>query len=80
MIRAAGAEPAGVALALDRREKGSAELSAVQEVNRDYGLPVFSIASLDDVLVFLQDGGDAALLQFKDKVAAYRRTYGISGE
>ena len=80
LIRAAGAEPAGVALALDRREKGSGELSAVQEVNRDYGLPVFSIASLDDVLVFLQAGGDTALLQFKDKVAAYRRTYGISGE
>ena len=80
LIRAAGAEPAGVALALDRMEKGKAELSAVQEVNRDYGLPVLTIASLADLLGFLQLGGDAALLQFADQVAAYRHTYGISGD
>ena len=78
LIRAAGAEPAGVVLALDRMEKGATELSAVQEVNRDYGIPVLSIASLGDLLAFLQVGGDAGLLQFGDKVAAYRRTYGIA--
>jgi orotate phosphoribosyltransferase len=80
LIRAAGAEPAGVVLALDRMEKGTTELSAVQEVNRDYGLPVLSIASLGDLLAFLQVGGDASLLQFGDKMAAYRRIYGISGD
>jgi orotate phosphoribosyltransferase len=77
LIRAAGATPAGVAIALDRMEKGSGALSAVEEVNRDYGVPVISIAALSDVLDFLDACGDPALLQFRDAVAAYRRAYGI---
>ena len=77
LIRAAGAAPAGVAIALDRMEKGVGELSAVQEVNRDYATPVVSIASLVDLLQFLDAGRDAGLLQFRDKVAAYRLAYGI---
>ena len=78
LIRAAGAEPVGVALALDRMEKGTGELSAVQEVNRYYALPVSCIASLADLLAFLRQGGDAALLQFGGQVAAYRHIYGIA--
>jgi orotate phosphoribosyltransferase len=77
LIRAAGATPAGVAIALDRMEKGTGELSAVEEVNRDYALPVISIAALTDVLEFLDASGDPALLQFRDAVAAYRKAYGI---
>ena len=77
LIRAAGATPAGVAIALDRMEKGAGELSAVQEVNRDYGVAVVSIASLADVLQFLDAGADAGLLQFRAKVAAYRAAYGV---
>ena len=77
LIRAAGAVPAGVMIALDRMEKGVGELSAVQEVNRDYGVPVLSIASLADVLQFLDAGDDPGLLQFRDKVAGYRRDYGV---
>ena len=77
LIRAAGAVPVGVALALDRMEKGTGELSAVQEVNREYGVPVVNIASLADLLQFLDAGRDAGLLQFRDKVAAYRHTYGV---
>jgi orotate phosphoribosyltransferase len=77
LIRAAGAVPAGVALALDRMEKGTGELSAVQEVNREYGVPVVNIASLADLLQFLDAGRDAGLLQFRDKVAEYRRAYGV---
>jgi orotate phosphoribosyltransferase len=76
LIRAHGATPAGVAIALDRMERGTGTLSAVQEVNRDYGLPVISIAALTDVLSYLDVGGDPALLQFRDAVADYRRTYG----
>ena len=78
LIRAAGAEPVGVVLALDRMEKGAGELSAVQEVNRYYALPVSCIASLADLLAFLRQGGDAALLQFGGQVAAYRHIYGIA--
>ena len=77
LIRAAGATPAGVAIALDRMEKGTGDLSAVQEVNRDYGVAVVSIASLADVLQFLDAGADAGLLQFRAKVAAYRAAYGV---
>ncbi len=77
LIRAAGATAAGVVIALDRREKGAGELSAVQEVNRDYGVAVVSIASLADVLQFLDASADAGLLQFRAKVAAYRAAYGV---
>ena len=77
LIRASGATPAGVAIALDRMEKGSGELSAVGEVNRDYGVPVISIAALSDLLAFLDASGDPALLQSRDAVAAYRHAYGI---
>ena len=76
LIKAHGATPTGVAIALDRMEKGTGALSAVEEVNRDYGLPVISIAALTDVLDFLDASGDPALLQFRDAVAAYRRAYG----
>ena len=76
MIRAAGAEPAGVLIALDRMERGQGQLSAVQEVGRDYGLPVIAVASLDDLMTFLTDRPD-----FKDyatAVARYRQEYGVA--
>ena len=79
LIRAAGASVAGVVIALDRMEKGLGELSAVEEVNAKYGVPVISIACLADVLAFLNAAGEPELLQFRDAVAAYRRAYGISG-
>ncbi len=75
IIRAAGAEPAGVLIALDRRERGQGELSAVQEVERDYGIPVISIASLDDLLTFLADRPE--MVENKKSVEAYRTQYGI---
>ncbi|MBS1157463.1 MAG: orotate phosphoribosyltransferase [Proteobacteria bacterium] len=75
MIRAAGAEPAGVLIALDRRERGQGELSAVQEVERDYGMPVISIASLDDLLGFLADQPE--MVENLVRVEQYRKQYGI---
>src|ERR1700746_4126371 len=53
LIRAAGAVPAAVVIALDRQEKGSSELSAVQEVERRYNMPVLSVATLKDLIAFL---------------------------
>jgi orotate phosphoribosyltransferase len=79
IIRAAGAEVAGVVIALDRMERGAGELSAVEEVNRMYGVPVICIASLSDVLGYLDDSADPALIQFRGAVAAYRRDYGTTG-
>ena len=76
LIRAAGASPCGVVIALDRMERGQGELSAVQEVERDYGMPVVAVATLDDLMGFL--GNSAQLRQNEAAVAAYRRQYGIA--
>lgn len=78
LIRAAGATPCGVVIALDRMERGQGDLSAVQEVNRDYGLPVISIAALDDLLGYLQ--GQAQLVQNLHAVQVYRDRYGVKNE
>ena len=51
---AAGAEPAGIVIALDRQERGKGELSAAQEVHQDYGIPCTAIAGLDDLIAFLE--------------------------
>jgi len=76
IIRAAGAEPCGVVLALDRQERGQGELSAVQEVERFYQLPVASILKLSDLVAHLESSGsqDAAMV---DKIRQYRADYGI---
>lgn len=82
MIRAAGAMPAAVLIALDRMEKsGTAdevgEQSAVQAVEQEYGLPVFTIANLADLMAYLNAADDSVLAQYRDKVATYRAKYGV---
>jgi len=57
-------------------ERGTGELSAVQEVGRDYGIPVVAVATLDDLMAYLRDRPD-----FKDyeaAVARYRQQYGVA--
>ncbi|MFT3848719.1 MAG: orotate phosphoribosyltransferase [Propionivibrio sp.] len=76
IIRAAGAEPCGVVIALDRMERGTGELSAVQEVQRDYCIPVVSVASLEDLMAFLRDRPDFKASE--TAVARYRREYGVA--
>lgn len=75
IIQAAGATPCGVAIALDRMERGSGELSAVQEVERYYHMPVVSIANLDDLAAYLRT--DAALAGHLGSVNQYREKYGV---
>lgn len=75
IIRDQGAEAAGVLIALNRQERGQGELSAIQEVERDYGMPVISIVSLTQVLDFLAE--DEQLRQHLPAVMAYRDRYGI---
>ena len=77
LIEQAGATPAGVAIALDRMEKGTGSQSAVQEVHQQFGLPVVPIASLVDLLALLQD--DAQFRQYLEPVQAYRDCYGVAG-
>ncbi|MGB0468354.1 MAG: orotate phosphoribosyltransferase [Pontibacterium sp.] len=75
IIEQAGAKPAATVIALNRQEKGQGELSAIQEVERDYGMPVISIVSLNDLITYLEEQGDK-----QDEVAAiraYREQYGI---
>jgi orotate phosphoribosyltransferase len=75
IIQAAGATPAGVVIALDRQERGKGELSAIQEVERDYGLKVASIVQLNNLVEYLgeHDEQAAALAAIR----AYREQYGV---
>jgi len=75
IIEQAGATPAGTVIALNRQEKGKGELSAIQEVERDYSMPVASIVSLNDVLTFLTEKG--GMDQQIEAISAYRTQYGI---
>ncbi|QVI85810.1 orotate phosphoribosyltransferase [Pseudomonas viridiflava] len=75
IISAQDAKAAGVLIALNRQERGNGELSAIQEVERDFGIPVVSIVSLNQVLEFLAD--DPQLKQHLPAVEAYRAQYGI---
>ncbi|MBS7662545.1 orotate phosphoribosyltransferase [Pseudomonas lalucatii] len=75
IIQAQGAQAAGVLIALNREERGQGQLSAIQEVERDFGMPVVSIVSLEQVLEYL--AGDAQLRQYLPAVEAYRAEYGI---
>ena len=75
MIRAQGAEAAGVLIALDRQEKGRGELSAPQEVARDFGVPVMAIATLADILATLRDKPQYA--RDVERIEAYRKQFGV---
>ncbi|MDR1854439.1 MAG: orotate phosphoribosyltransferase [Azoarcus sp.] len=74
IIRAHGAVPAGVAIALDRMERGLGKDSAVREVSDFYGIPVVAVATLDDLVAFLAD--DATFRENLPAVQAYRDAYG----
>jgi orotate phosphoribosyltransferase len=76
MINAAqGATPAAALIALDRQEKGTGELSAIQEVERDFSMPVISIVNLNQVLDYVSE--NAELKQYAAAISAYREQYGV---
>ena len=75
LIRAAGATPVGVVIALDRQERGQTERSAVQEVEQTLGLPVTSILKLADLISHLEATGDARQLAALQR---YRSEYGVA--
>ena len=76
IVAAHGAEMAGVIIAMDRQEVGEGTLSAVQQVSADYGIPVHSIVTLDDVLGWLHEHGGYA--EAEAAIAGYRRRYGVT--
>lgn len=74
IIDSAGAKPAAVLVGLNRQERGQGELSAIAEVERDFGIPVISIVCLDHIIEYLKDSeGDNDLVQ---AISEYRLTYG----
>jgi len=75
LIRSAEAKPCAIVIALDRMERGQNELSAVQEVQRSYGIPVISIATLDDLLGYLQ--GEPEMVQNLHAIQSYQNKHGV---
>jgi orotate phosphoribosyltransferase len=75
ILKAANATPAGVAIALDRQERGAGNTSAVQEVEATFGVRVISIVNLRDLLSYLNE--NASVSTHFDAVSAYRAQYGI---
>lgn len=73
------AKPAAVVVALDRQEKGKGELSAIQEVERDYGIPVLSIVNLAQLIVYLEEKSatDPQWIPHLANIRDYREQYGI---
>jgi orotate phosphoribosyltransferase len=74
VIKHAGATPCGVLIALDRQERGAGTYSAAQEVEREYAIPVVSIAKLDTLVAYLAQSGRSS--SELEAIAAYRATYG----
>ena len=74
LIQKAGAEPAAVLIGLNRQERGQGELSAIEEVEKEYGIPVISIITLDDIVTYLEAEAD---LENLEAIRAYREQYGI---
>lgn len=75
LIHQAGATPSGVLIALDRQEKGTGELSAIQEVVKEYKLPVYAIINLNDLHQYIS--GQSDLRHYLAAITAYRNQYGV---
>ena len=75
MIEGAGAELAGVAIGLNRQERGEGELSAIQELEKAYAVPVMSIIDMSHIIAYLEQTGESA--EALEKMKEYRDRYGV---
>jgi orotate phosphoribosyltransferase len=75
MVDAADAQPAGVVIGLDRKERGNTEKSAIQEVEQQFDIPVVSIIDIDDILAYL--GGKPDMKLLVEQIKEYRQEYGL---
>ncbi len=75
IVQTAGATCAGIVVAVDRQERGRGDLSAIQEVERDFGVPVLSIISFDLIIEYVQETGRHA--EHLDAIRGYREEFGI---
>lgn len=78
LIEVAGAQPAGVLIALDRQERGQGTRSAAQEIAAEYAIPVIAITGLDDLLAYA--GEQPALAQQHAELLSYRQRYGVGAD
>ena len=76
LIRAQGATPAGVLIALDRQERGRGSLSAAQEIEAEFGIPVIAVARLSELLTFADEQPELAA--YRERLQAYRLDYGVA--
>lgn len=75
IVTAAGAEVAAIVVAIDRQERGTGDLSAVEQVEQELGVRVRAIVTLDDVVAYLEETGEHA--EHLDDMRAYRAEYGV---
>jgi orotate phosphoribosyltransferase len=75
LIKAHGAQPAAILIALDRQERGRSEQSPVQELEREYGIRVVAIAALGDLFTFMR--GRPELAEYLPRIETYREAYGV---
>lgn len=75
IINAAGAQAAAVLIGLNRQERGQGSLSAIQEVEQNFGMPVVSIINLNHIIDYLENQSDQQ--EMVDKIKHYRATYGV---
>jgi orotate phosphoribosyltransferase len=73
-VQSAGARAVAILIAFDRQERGLGELSAVQELKRDFGVPLISIATLDDLCAYIER--EPSLAVHAAAIQGYRATYG----
>lgn len=75
--QSAKAEPAGVVVALDRQEKGPGGISAIQEIEQKFSIPVISIINLKQIVAYLETENNSELQEFLPQLKAYQQSYGI---
>ena len=77
IIGSAGASVSGIAVALDRQERGLGELSAIQEIEQMLNISVISIINLESIILYLSSSKDNELLKYLDGVVKYRKLFGV---
>ena len=77
IIGSAGASASGIAVALDRQERGLGELSAIQEIEQMLNISVISIINLENIISYLSSTKDNELLKYLDGVVKYRKLFGV---
>lgn len=77
LMKTSGATPAGILVAVDRQERGQGELSAIQEIERDYHIPVISLINLTQIIDYLKLQDYDGVQEHLRLVRHYRQRYGV---